>query len=90
MSARDLQVRPEPITCPRPVQLPGSALARGLLRLAGWQLGPAATLFDVPVIYGRGDLLARLTIGAASGDPASFPQGTTSFGRGAMRRRARG
>ena len=37
-----------------------------LLRRAGWQLGPAATLFDVPLLYGRGDLLGLLTIGGST------------------------
>jgi maltose O-acetyltransferase len=42
------------------------SLRTQLLRRAGWQLGPAATLFDVPLLYGRGDLLGLLTIGGST------------------------
>jgi 1-acyl-sn-glycerol-3-phosphate acyltransferase len=38
VSGRDPRPGPEPIDGPRPVQLQGSALARALLRLAGWRL----------------------------------------------------
>ncbi len=35
-----------------------------LLRLAGWDIGPAAAIFGVPRFHGLGPIRSRLTIGA--------------------------
>lgn len=72
----DAAAGPQPLT-QRPVQLKGSALARGLLRLAGWQL-----LFDglpaaqgVAVVYphtSNWDFIVGLLAKWAIGIPATF------------------
>lgn len=40
------------------------SLRTRILRLGGWRIGARTALFGVPLIYGHGPILARLSIGA--------------------------
>src|SRR3954468_4668338 len=41
-------------------------LRTGILRAGGWRVGPGSVVFGVPIVYGRGNILRRLTIGESS------------------------